>query len=188
LYALESQGYPSLGYHPDWSMEDPRYIPQSAGIALFGLPDVLPRFLPDSLAIQPVPVCTDPGAVRGLFDLTCPLAVPHDTGMSVILGSPAYLLALPALRRFRASRMTAGAATAVALITVVNLMHFSQGWVQFGYRFSLDAAPFALVLVGVGTDCLNGRWRRGMAVAAVLIVLSVAINWWGVNWSRLLGW
>ena len=29
-------------------------------------------------------------------------------------------------------------------------MHFSQGWVQFGYRFSNDFAPFALILVALG--------------------------------------
>jgi hypothetical protein len=76
----------------------------------------------------------------------------------------------------------------VLLISVANLMHFSQGWVQFGYRFSLDAAPFALVLVAVGAERLIARRRRGMAVASGLLVLSVAINLWGVIWSRLLGW
>ena len=34
-------------------------------------------------------------------------------------------------------------------IAVVNLMHFSQGWVQFGYRFSNDFAPFAVILVAL---------------------------------------
>ena len=38
----------------------------------------------------------------------------------------------------------------MVLIALVNLMHFSQGWVQFGYRFSNDFAPFALVLVALG--------------------------------------
>ncbi|HEY6013967.1 MAG TPA: hypothetical protein VIU37_08165, partial [Candidatus Limnocylindrales bacterium] len=42
LYALEANGYPSLGYHPDWSMEDPRYLVQNVGIALLGLPEILP--------------------------------------------------------------------------------------------------------------------------------------------------
>ncbi len=188
LYDLESNGYPTLGYHPAWSMEDPRYIPQNVGVALFGLPDLLPRFLPDSLAVQPTPVCTDPGAVRGLFDLTCPLAVPRDTGMSVILSSPGYLLVIPALRRYRGNRLIIGAAVAVVLISVVNLMHFSQGWVQFGYRFSLDAAPLALLLVAIGADRFIARRTWGVAVATGLIVLSVAINLWGVIWSRLLGW
>ncbi len=188
LYRLESNGYPTLGYHPAWAMEDPRYIPQNVGIALLGLPDLLPKFLPDSLAVAPTPVCTDPGAVRGLFDLACPLAVPQDTGMSVILASPGYLLAIPALRRYRGNRIVTGAALAVILITVVNLMHFSQGWVQFGYRFSLDAAPFALLLVALGADLLVARWRWGLAAAGGLLAASVAINLWGVIWSRLLGW
>jgi hypothetical protein len=188
LYALEANGYPTLGYHADWSMEDPRYLAQNVGIAVFGLPDLLPRFLPDSLAVQPVAVCADPGASRGLFDLACPLAVPPDVGMSVLLASPAYLLAIPVLGRFGRSRWVAGAVVAVLLISVVNLMHFSQGWVQFGYRFSLDAAPFALVLVALGAERLLARWRWGTAVASGLIVLSVAVNLWGVIWSRLLGW
>ena len=64
--------------------------------------------------------------------------------MSVLLTSPAYLLAIPVLRRYGRSRLVTGAVLAVGFIALVNLMHFSQGWVQFGYRFSNDAAPFAL--------------------------------------------
>jgi hypothetical protein len=188
LYALEAHGYPALGYHADWSMEDPRYLAQNVGIALLGLPDLLPRFLPDSLAVQPVAVCTDPGAARGLFDLACPLAVPRDVGMSVLLTSPAFLLGIPALGRVGRCRLVAGAVAAVLLVSVVNLMHFSQGWVQFGYRFSLDATPFALVVVAIGAERLVTRWRRGMTVASGLLVLSIAINLWGLIWSRLLGW
>ena len=188
LYQLESHGYPSLGYRPDWAVEDPRYVPQNLGIALFGLPDIFPAALPDSLAIAPPPVCTEPSAVRGLFDLACPLAVPRDTGMSVILTSPAYLLAIGLLGRHGRRRIVGGAVAAVAAIAFVNLMHFSQGWVQFGYRFSNDAAPFALLLVALGFQQLADRRPWGMALAIGLVVLSVAINLWGVLWSRLLGW
>ena len=188
LYALEVKGYPTLGYHADWSMEDPRYLGQNIGIALLALPDLLPRFLPDSLAVHPVAVCTQPGAVRGLFDLACPLAVPRDVGMSVLLSSPAYLLAIPILGRLGRSRVVGGAVIAVALVSLANLMHFSQGWVQFGYRFSLDGAPFALVLVALGTERVIAGHRRGTVIATGLLVLSVAITLWGVAWSRLLGW
>ena len=188
LYVLESNGYPSLGYHPDWAVEDPRYIPQNLGIALLGLPDILPNALPDSLAVDPIQVCTDPGAVRGLFDLECPLAVPRDTGMSVLLTSPAWLLAVPAVRAYGRSRLVTGAVLAIVVISVVNLMHFSQGWVQFGYRFSNDAAPFALPLVALGVEWLARRHAWALPVAAGLVVLSIAINLWGVIWSRLLGW
>ncbi|MEX1169960.1 MAG: hypothetical protein WEE50_07445 [Chloroflexota bacterium] len=188
LYVLEANGYPSLGYHPEWAVEDPRYIPQNIGIALLGLPDFLPAALPDSLAVEPIPVCTDPAAVRGLFDPACPLAVPRDTGMSVLLTSPAYLLAIPALRASGRSRLVTGAVLAIVVISIVNLMHFSQGWVQFGYRFSNDVVPFALLLVALGTDRLARRHAWGLPLAAGLVVLSIAINLWGVLWSVLLGW
>ncbi len=129
-----------------------------------------------------------PNKGRGLFSLACPLAVPRDTGMSVILTSPAYLLAIPVLRRYGRSRLVTGAVLAVGFIAFVNLMHFSQGWVQFGYRFSNDAAPFALILVALGFERLSTRYRWGMLGAMSLVVVSLAINLWGVMWSRLLGW
>lgn len=188
LYRLETAAYPGLGYHADWGIEDPRYLVQNLGIALFGVPAILPASLPDALAWAPTPVCTDPDAVRGLFDVSCPLAVPRDTGMSVLLTSPAYLLAIPVLGRFTRSRIVTGAVLAVGAIALFDLIHFSQGWVQFGYRFSNDAAPFALVLVALGFERLAVRRRWGMLLAMSLVVVSLAINAWGVIWSRALGW
>ncbi len=192
LYALEATFYPTLGYNLDWGIEDPRYIPQNLGIMLFSAPDLLPAAVPDSLAVDPVPYCTEPGAVRGLFDATCPLAVPRDVGMSVLLTSPAYLLVLPALLGHRGSRLAAGAFVAVLLVALVNLMHFSQGWVQFGYRFSNDFAPWALLLVALGAERLAARDRGGpgpgLALVATLVLASVLVNTWGVVWGNLLGW
>ena len=63
-------------------------------------------------------------------------------------------------------------------------MHFSQGWVQFGYRFSNDFVAFAMPLVAVG---MQRRGRVGV-LAAVLIAASVLINLWGVIWGNLQGW
>ena len=185
LYRLESLGYPQLGYHPDWEIEDPRYIPQNLGLALFSLPVLFPDTEPR--AISGLPLCTDEGAQRSLLDANCPVALPRDTGMSVLLSSPAYLLALPALRRlYGRSRLVSGAAVAVILIAVFNLMHFSQGWVQIGYRFANDFAPFALPVVALGIDRLRGR--LGAAVAGVLIVMSVAVSLWSVYLQHALGW
>ncbi|MGH2474266.1 MAG: hypothetical protein ACRDIL_03295 [Candidatus Limnocylindrales bacterium] len=188
LYTLEANGYPTLGYHPEWSVEDPRYIPQNLGIALFGTPDIFPSTLPDSLAVRATPVCVEPGETRGLLDVSCPLAVPRDTGMSVILTSPAYLLAISALRSRPWSRLVTGTVIAIVAVSIVNLMHFSQGWVQFGYRFSNDVAPFAVLLVAIGAERLARRHAWGLPLAAGLLVVSIAINLWGVLWSVLLGW
>jgi hypothetical protein len=189
LYRIETASYPSLGYHPDWGVEDPRYLPQNASLMFLGAPDILPSRLPDSLGVHATPVCQDPTDGRGLFDAGCPLAVPRDVGMSVLLTSPAYLLMIPALRRYGRSRLVTGAALAIGLVVVVNLMHFSQGWVQFGYRFSNDAAPFALPLVALGAQRLVDDGRRwALPLVVTLVVASVAVNGWGVAWGRLLGW
>jgi hypothetical protein len=189
LYGLEARAYQGLGYEPSWALEDPRYLPQNAAIMLLTPPDILPARLPDALGINEQPVCEDPEGARGLFDVTCPLAVPRDIGMSVLLTSPAYLLLIPALRRLGRSRLVTGGTLAIVAISIVNLMHFSQGWVQFGYRFSNDAAPFALLLVAVGFERLAAGGRRwAMPLGMGLIVASIVVNLWGVAWGRLLGW
>jgi len=181
-YQLEANGYAGLGYHPDWAIEDVRYLPQNVGIFLLAGPAILPDNEGDFATFADQPLCTEPGAQRSLFDPACPLAVPQQIGMSILVTSPAFLLAIPAFRR--RSRLVAGAFWATLAITVVNLMHFSQGWVQFGYRFSNDFVVFALLLVAVGME------RRGRVgwLGAGLIGASVLINLWGVIWGNILGW
>jgi hypothetical protein len=189
LYHLEALAYQGLGYQPGWGLEDARYLPQNAAIMFFATPDLFPATLPDSLGVNATPVCQAADSVRGLFDLACPLAVPRDIGMSVLLTSPAYLLMIPALRQYGRSRLVTGAALAILAVVIVNLMHFSQGWVQFGYRFANDAVPFALPLVALGMERLVGRgrvWAMTLVIAAVFV--SVVVNAWGVLWGTLLGW
>jgi hypothetical protein len=186
LYQLEAGFYTTLGYNLDWAVEDPRYIPQNLGIMLFSTPAILPDVYPAGLGGGEA-LCTEPGAVRELFDRSCPIALPRDIGMSIFLTSPAYLLAGPALARlWGRSRVVIGAALAVLAVAVFNLMHFSQGWVQFGYRFSLDFVPWALLLVALGLERV--RSGLGLAVAAALVALSVVVNAWGVVWGGILGW
>jgi hypothetical protein len=178
LYRYETMTYPDLGYNGAWSLQDLRYIPQNLGLMLFSLPNLLPP--------------CDAGVARTPWSASgCSWLVPRQTGMSFLLASPAYLLALPALALLR-DRRVAGALAATLTIAVVNLMHFSQGWVQFGYRFSLDFAPFLLVAVALGTERFLGPrggerpWR--LAVAGGLVAASVAIQAWGIAWARTLGW
>jgi len=175
LYQVEIGFYPRLfpylEYHADWSIEDPRYIPQNLGLLLAGLPEILPR-------------CDVPGAVRSWFDADCAYIRPRADGMSLLLVSPILLVGLPALRALGKERLVTGASLAILVIALVNLMHFSQGWVQFGYRFSNDFVPFALILVALGMERLGGarRW------VVLLLVVSILVNLWGVAWSRVLGW
>jgi hypothetical protein len=170
LYGIEASGYPELGYHRDWSIEDPRYLVQNLWLLVAGLPAIMPP--------------CDPGTARGLFDPACPIIAPRDVGMSLFLSSPAWILAFPALRLWRRQRVVTGAALAVGAIAVVDLMHFSQGWVQFGYRFSNDFAPFALLLLAL----VLGAGRRYLRLGYLLIGVSIAVNAWGVLWGHLYGW
>jgi len=185
LYHLEAGFYTALNYNPAWGIEDPRYLPQNIGIMLFSTPAISPDVIPSALEPRQA-LCTVPGAMRTLFDANCPVALPRDIGMSVILASPAYLLIAGALRRYGRSRLVSGAFLAVFIVALVNLMHFSQGWVQIGYRFSNDFAPFALPIVALGIDRLRARPARWLAV--VLIALSVAVSLWGVYLQHALGW
>jgi hypothetical protein len=173
LYRTEISFYPPLfpylDYHADWAIEDPRYILQNLQLMLLN-PPVVGAPCPDT--VPPVPISQ-----------LCVLQ-PRADGMSLILTSPALLLALPALTALRRSRLVAGATLAVVLIAVADLMHFSQGWVQFGYRFSNDFIPFLLLLVALGMERIGGVRR----VVVVLVAVSIAVNLWGVVWGHLLGW
>ena len=185
LYHVEL-GYTVFNYNPQWAITDLRYVPQNIGIMLFGTPRILPQFSSVFPGNSGNALCVVTTA-RGLFDKACPLAIPEATGTSIILTSPAYLLGLLAwrpLRNLDIDRATAGATIAILAIAVVNLMHFSQGWVQFGYRFSNDFAPFALILVALGASRLSRWWP----LLAVLVGLSIVVNFWGVMWGVILGW
>lgn len=154
--------------HLDWGIEDPRYLVQNGGIMLFWPPRVTPG---------------PTGCPPSLLDPACPILQPDPVGMSLPLTSPAYLLAIPLLFALWRRRVVLGSALAVLSIALVNVMHFSQGWVQFGYRFSNDFAPFALVLVTLAIARIGVR-----LVSWALVAASVVINAWGVYWGVRLGW
>ncbi|MBA3396117.1 MAG: hypothetical protein H0T89_26040 [Deltaproteobacteria bacterium] len=60
----------------------------------------------------------------------------------------------------------------VALVALPSLLYMNSGWVQFGYRFSLDYMVFLMMLVAIG-----GRPLRGTAKA--LIVAGIVVNLFG---------
>jgi len=169
LYHHEYLGYMPAGFQIDTSLgiEDIGHIPLNLLIML-GWPPVFHPECATSLLTPP------PG---------CAVLSPDTIGMSVLLTSPAYLLAVPLVAKGWRQRLVLGSALAVVAIAVVNLMHFSQGWVQFGYRFSNDFAPFAVVLVALGIAWLGARWW-----VVGLVVLSILINAWGVYWGVVNGW
>jgi hypothetical protein len=151
-------------------IEDIGHIPLNA-LIMFGWPPII-----------------RPDCGLQILNPDCALARPDQIGMSILLTSPAYLLGIPAVIYGWRRRLVAGSLLAVLAITVVNLMHFSQGWVQFGYRFGNDFAPFALILVTLGIARLAARSLAGSLTVMALVAASIIINAWGVYWGVTLGW
>lgn len=63
----------------------------------------------------------------------------------------------------------------IACVALPSLLYQNSGWVQFGYRFSLDYTVFLVMLVAIGGRPLT-KLARG------LIIAGVAINLFGA-WS-----
>ena len=67
------------------------------------------------------------------------------------------------------------------LVAIPSLLYMNSGWVQFGYRFSLDYMAFLIMLVAIGGRPLN-------ALAKALIVFGIVVNLFGAytfdrDWS-----
>jgi hypothetical protein len=60
----------------------------------------------------------------------------------------------------------------VAFVAIPSLLYQNSGWVQFGYRFSLDYLVFLVMLIAVGGRPLG-------AVAKALIVFGIVVNLFG---------
>jgi hypothetical protein len=93
-------------------------------------------------------------------------------GLALWLTTPAFLLLLLQLKK--AWRPTWSRALWITTLCVALPAFFYQnsGWVQFGYRFSLDYTVFLVLLLAVGPRPL--RWA-----GKTLIMLSIVVNLFG---------
>ncbi|MDP2860702.1 MAG: hypothetical protein Q8N98_03220, partial [bacterium] len=140
-----------LPVFPHFGYLDIRNIP----LHLFTLFFMPPRILPEFPFLQPSPY-----------------------GMSVILTSPIFLFSLRANFKEKLVKISW---LATGLVSFLVFLHFSQGWVQFGYRFLLDFVPFLFILTALGFGKIS-------KIKIFLVVIGVLANWWGVFWGRTLGW
>ena len=99
-------------------------------------------------------------------------------GMSLLVTSPnlAYTV-LPSER----SPIRFGLWITILLTALPSLLYQNSGYVQFGYRFSLDYMIFFIMLLAVSSRRLTILWK-------ILLVWSVAINLFGAitfdHWSQ----
>ncbi len=138
-------------------LHENRVGPDLEAHGLFSLA-YLPRNLEAALLLLP--------KVRSIW----PPALDFDPrGMSVLVTTPLLvLLAVPkdGARLYRLLVPTAAAVAAPALL------YMNTGYVQFGYRFSLDWLPLAFVLLAAGG-------RRLGPIPLSLGAAGVAVNVWG---------
>ncbi len=106
---------------------------------------------------------------------TFPFFRPDGFGMSILLTSPALLLAVRADWRSSRSWLLAGA----ALFTLIpSLLYYGGGWLQYGYRYALDSIPFVMALCGLAAARHGIGWGWKL-----LIVFGVIVNLVGVYWA-----
>ena len=104
-----------------------------------------------------------------------PFFRPDGLGMSVLVTSPGLLYALRA--PFRDPR-AAGLGITFVLVLVPNLLYYGGGWLQMGYRYALDAIPFAMALAGMAAARHGLPWW-----AKALIAFGVAVGIGSVYWA-----
>ncbi len=102
-----------------------------------------------------------------------PFLVPDPYGLSMVLVSPGLLSAISAGFRQPRARLLW---SATALVAIPVLLYYGGGFIQYGYRYSLDFTPFLLALVALGRKQRFGWLER------VLIVASIASVGYGVLW------
>jgi hypothetical protein len=97
-------------------------------------------------------------------------------GLSMLLVSPALLTTLWAGFKSRSAQLMWLAA---GIVAVPVFLYYGGGYIQYGFRYSLDFTPFLIALVAMGSMRWRGRLERA------LIVISVASVSYGVLWYNI---
>ena len=104
-----------------------------------------------------------------------PFFAPDSFGHSILLTTPAVLIAVSASIR---SRTVVILWSATILIAIPLLLYYGGGgFTTYGYRYALDLMPFVLALVCIGTGKHFGRLEK------LLVVMSVGFVAYGVLWA-----
>ena len=112
-------------------------------------------------------------ASRVAAPLGFPWIVPSEWGMGMLWTSPWLLLGVGARGR-RAAIIALG----VLAVLLPSLLYYGVGWIQFGYRYGLDALPFLLLLAVWGAR----RLAVGSRTLLLLFIVALVVNAWGDLW------
>lgn len=93
-------------------------------------------------------------------------------GNSIFFLTPPFLTAFLAKPR---NRYVVGLWLALIFTIIPSLMHYSSGWMQFGYRYSLDITVLLLLL------SIFGMKGRVNLLYILGVIFSIAMHLWGIN-------
>lgn len=102
---------------------------------------------------------------------------PSPFGMGILFTSPLLFLVLKANLKNSLER---NLLIAAVFSSIPTMLHYAQGWVQFGYRFILDYLVFLMVLLAI-------KFKPNK-LNLILMSISLIVNFWGVSWAIRLGW
>ncbi len=114
-----------------------------------------------------------------VFSDSYPFFKPSWVGMGLFFTTPALLYMFNSTLK---DKLALAALGGIVLTVIPSLTYGVTGFLQFGYRFSLDILPFMVILVASGM-----RYRLNWLKIAI-IVLSVGINLWGTLAFNKLNW
>jgi len=100
-----------------------------------------------------------------------PFLVPDTHGLSMLVVSPGLLLAI---RAGFAGPQQRTLWAAVALVAVPVLLYYGGGFLQYGFRYSLDFTPFLIPLVAMAVSTRFGWLDRALfAVSAASVTFGI---------------
>ncbi len=104
-----------------------------------------------------------------------PFFRPDGLGMSIFITSPGLF---GAIRADWFSRRSWLLLAALVVTLIPSLLYYGGGWLQYGYRYALDAIPFAVAL------CCIAAARHGVGwIWRIAIMLGVIVGAGGVYWA-----
>ncbi len=109
-----------------------------------------------------------------------PFIQPSWGGLSIWITTPAFVYSLLAKI---SEKIVLFSWFSIFIIFGFVLMHGSNGFTQFGYRFAVDFYPFLILLTIKGTARNGLKWHHWL-----LLLISIIVNAWGVIFINKFGW
>ncbi|MGA3029331.1 MAG: hypothetical protein ABSE58_01165 [Candidatus Limnocylindrales bacterium] len=109
-----------------------------------------------------------------------PFLTANPYGLSMLLVSPALLTALWAGFKERTARLLW---IATALVAVPVFLYYGGGYIQYGFRYSLDFTPFLIALIAMGSSRWAAYWNGRLE--RLLILFSMVSVTYGILWHNI---